>query len=370
MEGSPSQSPPPFYERRGFQGAVAVVGLLTALWALVGAPKPWSVASDITRTETALSNTTIVLDTSSAMRKPFGKGTKLDAAKDAIAKFAASASSSGLALRQTGGGCYEDGEVVVGIGAEHGDDVRDAVASAHPSGVSNVINTVRGAIDEFTSERFQRDSSTRRVVVFMGGEDECIGAAGAEITQALEGLGVDTSFRMYTLGMTKREVARMHVFRREVASLADVEVVHVESEKQFEEAVDQEVDAIDEGRVPEPVERLTPEGEEGEGEVEAGEEGEGPQRQGIEGPVEEEGERTTEIAPTVPETETGEGEAEVAPAEGSGVTEETTPEETVPGSVLPSGSIGAGVATLPAGAHLPAPLLGLAVGGLDQLLAA
>lgn len=342
MEGTPSNSPP-FYERRGFQGAVAVIGLLTALWALVGAPKPWSVASDITKTETALSNTTIVLDTSSAMRKPFGSGTKLDAAKDAIAKFAASASSSGLALRQTGGGCYEDGDVVVDLGAGHGDDVRDAVAGARPGGVSNVINTVRGAIDEFTAERFRRDSSIRRVVVFMGGEDECIGAAGAEITQALDGLGVDTSFRMYALGMTKREEARMHLFKREVASLAEVEVVPAESEAQFEEAVDQEVDAIDEGQVPDPVRQLTPGGEVGDDE--SGE-------SSLEG---EEG--TTETTPIAPD---GEGETEP----------EVAPEETIPETVLPSGVIGGGAAALPAGAHLPALLLRLAVGGLDQLLSA
>jgi hypothetical protein len=36
---------PPFYERRRFQGIVAVVGLLGAVWGLSGAPPPWRIVS-------------------------------------------------------------------------------------------------------------------------------------------------------------------------------------------------------------------------------------------------------------------------------------------------------------------------------------
>lgn len=320
---SAKRQPPPFYERRSFQGAVAVVGLLTAVWALVGAPKPWSVAHDLTVTKVPLSNTEIVLDTSGAMAKPFGDGTKLEAATDAIAKFAASSSSSGLALRQTGGGCYDDGDVLVGFGAEHGDDVRNVAAGVHAGGVSNVINTVRGAIDEFTSERFRSPSSTRRVVVFMGGEDSCVEAAGNEISDALDGLGVDTTFRMYALGLSDRELKSMSHFKAEVADYAKVEVLPVASKGDLEKAVGQEAEELAAGEVPEIRNTLLPEPES------EGEESAGPETEGVDPPNLEEPTETT------PETESP---PEVEPSEEATESESTEePLEEAP-SAEPSGS--------------------------------
>lgn len=311
---------PPFYEQRWFQGAVALVGLLTAIWALVGAPKPWSVAHDLTATKVPLSNTEIVLDTSTAMAKPFGRGSKLDAAKDAIAEFSASASNTGLALRQTGGGCYEDGKVVVGFGADHGDDVRQAVAEARPSGVSNVISTVSGAIDEFTLGRFRGSSSMRRIVVFMGGEDRCAQAEGEEIRDALDGMGVDTTFRMYGLGLSKGEAKTMNRFVAEVEPSARVEFVPVENERQLADAVEQETKEIDAGEVPTAATLVAPEIEGGEAEEEEEEETE------PEGGEQTEAEEETEAAP---ETE---GPTEEEPGE---VPEEAVGEES---SVEPASS--------------------------------
>jgi hypothetical protein len=322
---SAKQQPPPFYERRSFQGAVAVVGLLTAVWALVGAPKPWSVAHDLTVTKVPLSNTEIVLDTSGAMAKPFGDGTKLEAATDAIAKFAASSSSSGLALRQTGGGCYDDGDVLVGFGAEHGDDVREVAAGVHAGGVSNVINTVRGAIDEFTSERFRDPSSTRRVVVFMGGEDSCVEAAGNEISDALDGLGVDTTFRMYALGLSDREMKSMSHFKAEVADYAKVEVLPVASKGDLEKAVGQEAEELATGEVPEIPNTLLPEPE-GEGE-----ESSGPQVQGVDPPDLDEPTETTPETESPPEVEPGE---EVTGGESAEEPLEEAPSAEPPGSGL------------------------------------
>jgi len=317
---SAKQQPPPFYERRSFQGAVAVVGLLTAVWALVGAPKPWSVAHDLTVTKVPLSNTEIVLDTSGAMAKRFGNGSKLEAATDAIAKFAASSSSSGLALRQTGGGCYDDGDVLVGFGAEHGDDVREVAAGVHAGGVSNVINTVRGAIDEFTSERFRNPSSTRRVVVFMGGEDNCVEAAGNEISDALDGLGVDTTFRMYALGLSDREMKSMSHFKTEVADYAKVEVLPVASKGDLERAVGQEAEELATGEVPAIRNTLLPEPE--------GEESTGPEAEGVSPPDLDEPTEAT------PETEST---PEIDPGEEATESESTEPVEEAP-SAEPSGS--------------------------------
>jgi hypothetical protein len=321
MENAKPQ-PPPFYERRSFQGAVAVVGLLTAVWALVGAPKPWSVAHDLTVTKTLLTNTEIVLDTSKAMTKPFGDGTKLDAAKDAIARFAASTNTSGLALRQTGGGCNDDGDVLVDFGAGHGDDVREAAADIRPSGASNVINTVRGAIDEFTPEQFRSPSSTRRVVVFMGGEDDCVEAAGSEITDALDGLGVDTTFRMYTLGLSDREMKNMKHFEAEVAAYAKVEVLPVESKKELEEAVGQEAEELDAGQVPEAATIAAPELEE-EGEEEGST---GPKAGGVDPPDFEETTETTPETEAPTEPETG-GEETTEAESGEEAVEEASPTE-------------------------------------------
>jgi hypothetical protein len=323
MESATPQ-PPPFYERRSFQGAVAVVGLLTAVWALVGAPKPWSVAHDLTVTKLPLSNTEIVLDTSKAMTKSFGDGTKLDAAKDAIAKYAAASNSSGLALRQTGGGCYDDGDVLVDFGSGHGDDVRDVTAAVRPSGVSNVINTVRGAVDDFTSEQFRNPSSTRRVVVFMGGEDSCVEAAGSEITDALAGLGVDTTFRMYTLGLSDGEMKSMNRFKAEVAAYAKVEVLPVESKKELEHAVGQEAEELDAGEIPEAATIAAPKLEEDEGSPG------GPQAQGVDPPGFEGTTETTPETelPTEPDTdgeETTEGKSEEEPLEEAPSTESPSP---------------------------------------------
>jgi hypothetical protein len=319
MDDAKSQSPP-FYERRSFQGALAVVGLLTAVWALVGAPKPWSVAHDLTVTKLPLSNTEIVLDTSRAMMKPFDGHTKLDAAMDAVARFAASTNSSGLALRQTGGGCHDDGDVLVGFGAGHGDDVQEAAADVRPSGRSNVIGTVRGAIDEFTSEQFRDPSSIRRVVVFMGGEDECTETAGVEISDALDGLGVDTTFRMYALGMSHEEVKNMSRFKAELKSYAKVEVLPVENGRELEHAVQQEAEEISSGQVPDGANLAVPDAEEEEG-------ADRPQAQGIDPEGLEETEPTeTTPEPESPEVEPSEEETEVVPSE------EAPPPEPAPSS--------------------------------------
>jgi hypothetical protein len=323
MESAKPQSPA-FYERRSFQGAVAIVGLLTAVWALVGAPKPWSVAHDLTVTKPLLSNTEIVLDTSMAVTKPFGDGTKLAAAKGAIARFSASTNTSGLALRQTGGGCNDDGDVLVDFGAGHGDDVRAAAAAIRPSGASNVINTVRGAIDELTSEQFRSPSSTRRVVVFMGGEDDCVEAAGFEISDALDGLGVDTTFRMYTLGLSKREMKNMTHFKAEVAAYAKVEVLPVENKKELEQAVGREAEELDHGEVPGAATVAAPEPEEDEGETEGGPGT--PRPEHVDPPDFEKTPETTPETEPPAEPETGDEETtEVEPAEETG--EEAPPTE-------------------------------------------
>lgn len=243
----------PFYESRWFKGTAAVVGLLTAVFAFGGIPKPNQLLHDLTaEAKLPLTNTEIVLDKSSEMRKPFGGGTKLDAAAGAVARFAADTVDSGLALRATGGGCFGEGVVMVGPGAGHGDEVREAVAGVEPRGRSNVIGTVLRAIDEFSQERFHRTGSTQRIVVFTGGQDECAEAAGQEVRDQLEGSGVKTTFRMYALGLSKRERAYMIRFRAALAGKAKVEYWPVENRRELDKAVGKEAEEIDQGKVPAP----------------------------------------------------------------------------------------------------------------------
>jgi hypothetical protein len=242
---------PPFYESRWFKGTVAVVGLLTAVFAFGGFPKPRQILHDLTAAaELPRINTEIVLDRSRAMRKSFGGGTKLEAATEAVGKFAASTVDSGLGLRVTGGGCYGDGEVMVGPGPDHDDDVRKAIARMHAGGPSNVVGTVRRAIDEFTQDRFHRKGSTRRIVVFMGGEDRCAEEAGEEVRDALKGSGVETTFRMYALGLSKREAVSMIRFQAALHRVARVEYWPVENRKELDKAVTEEAEEIEEGKVP------------------------------------------------------------------------------------------------------------------------
>src|SRR5215218_4793971 len=94
---------PPFYERRRFQGAVAVLGLVGTLVALVGPPNLWDVIGDLFSSELPRDNTEIVLDTSAPMGERFGAAganlTKLDAATDAVGGYAVPVTNEGLALR-------------------------------------------------------------------------------------------------------------------------------------------------------------------------------------------------------------------------------------------------------------------------------
>lgn len=317
---------PPFYESRWFKGTAAVVGLLAAIWAFFAIPKPGDALRDLTaEAKLPLSNTAIVLDRSAAMEKSFGDGTKLEAAREAIAKYAASTVDGGLSLRETGGGCLSEEDPVVGPGANHSDDVREAVAGVEPGGTSNVIHTVRRAIDEFSSdERFHRAGSTQRIVVFMGGEDKCAEVAATEIRDALSGTEVDTTFRMYGLGLSKAEAVSMAHFTAAVQGAAKVEYWPVKDQRELNKAATAEAKEVDEGREPAPPPKnLLPELEAGGGGSTQGvvgggglgeEEGEG-----------EEGETTQEGETTGEETV-----KEIEPEEEEATEEETTTTPTEP----------------------------------------
>ena len=166
------QKQPAFYERHWFQGTVAVVGLVSAVWALTAAPSPWKIVSDAFEASVAQTNTAIVLDTSAAMGSSFGGETKLAAAQRAIADYTVSRSEEGLSLRNTAGGCGESGERLVELAPNQSDEVREDAADQQAGGTSNLTHAVVKTIVELANDE-SLHGKTVRVMVFAGGTDEC-----------------------------------------------------------------------------------------------------------------------------------------------------------------------------------------------------
>jgi|SRR5215207_777832 len=196
---------PPFYQQRWFQGTGAVVALLTAIWALVGAPKPWKAVGDLFSSDLPRINAEIVFDASDRMNAPFGFGggrhvSKLEAAADAVNVYGASLSNTGLALRRVGGPCSGPGPRLVEFGANHGDDVGDVAAEQRASGRSNLAATIIAAIDDFAdSDRFPDPHAPKQLVIFAGTPDECQTEANRTIRERIEETDVRADFELIGL---------------------------------------------------------------------------------------------------------------------------------------------------------------------------
>jgi hypothetical protein len=234
---------PPFYEQRWFQGTAAVVALLGAVWAV--SAKLWDAGTELTATEVARANTQIILDASAGMGEPFGEGTKLDAAVEAIRKYVVPLEEEGLSLRRTGRSCEEGGELLVGFGKDHADDVAEEAARQKAEGESSLGYAVIEAITEFTSsDRFQGPASTRQVIVITGAaDDECLGgAAAAEISRKLDSSGIDATFKMVALKPSQRTRERLDSFAAALGEHAEVEFV--ETEEELEEVVQDDLQRL------------------------------------------------------------------------------------------------------------------------------
>lgn len=302
---------PPFYERRWFQGAAALIALIAGAWALTS--KVWDTASSLSADQIALVNTEVVLDASAAMAEPFGDATKLDAAAKAIGTYVAPLSNDGLALRRAGGSCSDAGELLVDFGSGNGEEVVETTAEQVPAGRSNMVAAVRAAISDFGDPAFHGSSSTRRVLIFMGGEDECAEDAASEIRDDLAGTGIDTVFRVVALKVSPEELEGLETFKQALAPYAEVEIRTADTDDQLEEVMEEESEEAEQaGIAAEELQSLTLPGSESEPEPEEGEETE--TEAGTEPEVE-------------PEVETEElPEEEVAPSESS-----ASPETVAPG---------------------------------------
>ncbi len=337
-EGGKQGSKKPFFEHGYFKATVAVVGLLGAFWALIGAPKPWEVAGELAANPLPLRNTEIVLDASARMGAPFGKTTKLGVEAEAVKRLAASNENAGLALRAAGGDCAEHTEPIVGFDDEHGDDVAAAAGELEAGGKSNWGLAVETAIDDFAEDRFHRPGAENQIAIFVGGRDECESDVGRELRHKLQDANVKaTEIKLFAVKVPPREMKKLRAIKHQLAAVAPVTMQQGNTVKElYREAVE-----------------ATPGGAAGgSGQVKAGagpgrgaagaEAGTEPEAtpRGVQSQALEAGEEEAE-APEAGEgegktTEAGEGET-TEPAEGEGVGGEGTGEgveegegETVP----------------------------------------
>lgn len=227
----------PFYERRWFQGTVAVVGLVGAVGALTGGPL-WDSIADLFSEDLPSSNTEIVLDASAGMTAPFDGETKLAAAANAIGAYVIPRQSEGFALRRFGGGCDEAGELLVDFGEDHGDDVRAAAAKQQATGESNLANAVIAAIDDFSdADRFPDPEAPKRVLIFAGTADQCIGDAAADaIGREVARRAIDIEFQLIGMRPTEQEREQLGAITNAIGR--DAELVEVETVAQLEEMVE------------------------------------------------------------------------------------------------------------------------------------
>jgi hypothetical protein len=223
QEHASTPAKPPFYQRRWFQGTGAVVALLTAIWALVGAPKPWNAIGDLFSSELPRVNAEIVFDASDSMHDPFGFGggkhvSKLDAAANAVSLYGASLSNEGLALRRVGGQCPGPGPRLVDFGANHGDDVGHVAREQRASGTSNLAATVVAAIDDFAdSDRFPDPHAPKQLLIFAGTPDECQTGGYRTIRDAIEKTGVRGDFELIGLRFSQADQKQLRQLQAALA---------------------------------------------------------------------------------------------------------------------------------------------------------
>jgi hypothetical protein len=258
-----AQPDAPFYERRTFQGTAAVVALVAAIFALLGAPKPWTVISDVfAGGAVAVSNTEVVLDTSSAMGDPFGSGdeTKLEAAVRAIGQ-SGERDDEGLALRRTGARCEEEGELLIDFGTNQKGEVLELAEEQRAEGRSNMVKAVIEALGDFrTDPQFSGPRSTRRVLVFTAGQEDCFeGDVAEKIKAELKGADISASFTLIALKPSGEELAELEELENALQSAdAYVETRAPRTPEQLEgivAAVEEEAsDAVEEGEAEEQTE--------------------------------------------------------------------------------------------------------------------
>jgi hypothetical protein len=232
------EGPRPFYEERWFQGTAAVLGLVTAVFALVGPPKLWDVIRDALASELPPDNTQYILDASAAMEAEFGADeTKLLAAARTIADAVEGREGVGLALRRFGGACGEPGDLLVDFGDDRAVEIAEVAGEQEASGESNLVNAVVAAIDDYSDvDRFPRDPGfERRIVVVTGSADGCFGDGAAEqIRRRMAQTGVELDFTFVGVAVPAEERDSL----RKVAGDLESPVVFADTDAELGQVVD------------------------------------------------------------------------------------------------------------------------------------
>jgi len=294
----------PFYERGSFKAAVAVVGLVGGVWALLGPPKPFDLVHQLTAEEALpYRNVEIILDASARMGEKFGDSTKLAVAAAAVGQYAAAGEEVGLALRRAGGGCENAGGQLVGFGKGHGEEIREMAAEQEPRGESNLTQVVRTAIGDFSGDEFHRTGSENVIVVFVGSGDSCLGEAGDLIRGELESAQIKASFQLFALDVSAKTLKSLKQMERQLEGVAAVHLSESESAEELEEQVENLAPEVEPGELGETTQTVESSTEESTEATETTEPSEGG------GEVEEDLE--TEPGEEVP-VEAGGGEAEGA----------------------------------------------------------
>lgn len=234
-----------FHERGAFKAAVAVVGLVGGVWAVLGAPTPWDAAKDLADDPLPFRNTEIILDASARMGEPFGEGTKLEVAVAAVSQFAAAGEHVGLALRRAGGDCEEANDPIVGFDDGHGDAIREAARAQKPAGESNLTQQVRAAIGDFSGDAFHRSGSENLIVVFVGGEDSCPFQGTRTIRNELASADIEASFQLFALDVSEQTLEGLEAMTRELETVATAQLHEADNVEDLYEAVQDEVPGVE-----------------------------------------------------------------------------------------------------------------------------
>lgn len=257
----------PFYEHPRFKGTVAVIGLVSAVFALVGVPKLIDVIGDAISTDkaVALSNTAVILDTSAAMGQPFEAGdTRFDAALKAMGQ-AVPGNKEGLALRRTGPECGgEEEEPLVDFGTGNRQAVLGEAEAQRPGGKSNIVKAVIEAVEEFRSNpKFNRPDSTRRILVFTAGRDDCFsGNVADKLSAELKDDRISASFALIALNASGQGLIQLRELKSALKSAgADPEIYTPDDQDELNENAEE----VKASAPNPPSEKEEEEGEEGGG---------------------------------------------------------------------------------------------------------
>ena len=188
------------------KGLAALLGLVTAtIGVVLGGAQVWGLLFKPTIAERSK---VIIVDTSAAMNKPFGKAkmTRYKAAVDEISAHVLQFPHEVFALRFTGGTC-SDGvtDPSVGFGTGNGAEIVAALDEMRPRGRSTFATTVGQAANDFQESDSAERAKVHSIWVFLGtGVDACEKqSAGAQIEAALEGLGTHVRFDFFALNTSR-----------------------------------------------------------------------------------------------------------------------------------------------------------------------